>query len=65
MAIVRIELRGKCKLPQLVKCLAELRKAEMLLFAERLSANNSTKKPGELDVTLVLATLAEQKENKS
>ena len=65
MVIVRIQLRGKCKLPQLVKCLAELRKAETLVFAERLSATNSSKKPGELDVTLVLATLAERKEKKS
>ena len=65
MVIVRIQLQGKCKLPQLVKCLAGLRKAETLVFAERVTAVNSAKKPGELDITLVLATLAERKEKRS
>jgi hypothetical protein len=55
-----LQVRGKCPEAQLSKCLAELRNADTLLIVERLSVTGDEKNPGNLDVTLLLATLAEQ-----
>ncbi len=62
--IVLLQIRGKCSLQQFSKTLAALLKSETLVFVERLSLTNDRKKPGQLDVTLVLATLAERGEVK-
>lgn len=62
--IVLLQIRGKCDLQKLSKTLAALLKSETLVFVERLSVTNDQKKPGQLDVTLVLATLAERVEVK-
>ena len=62
---VPLQVRGKCKLKQLATCLAALRHAETLAFVDRISVTNPEKKPGDLEVTLVLATLAERKEGGS
>lgn len=62
--IVLLQIRGKCDFPQFSKTLAALMKSETLVFVERLSLTNDQKKPGQLDVTLVLATLAERGEVK-
>ena len=59
---VPLQVRGTCKLPQLAKCLAALRGAKTLVFVDRVVVANTEKKPGNLEVTLVLATLAERKE---
>jgi len=59
MELVALEVRGKCKLPQLAKCLAAMQKAKTLIFVDRLTATNDEKKPGQLEVRLVLATLAD------
>ncbi len=59
--IVPLQVRGKCKLPQLAKCLDGMRKADTLVIVDRLSVANDEKKPGQLEVTMVLATLAEQR----
>ena len=58
--LVSLQVRGKCKLPQLAKCLAGLLEAETLIFVDRLTVTNNEKKPGELEVMLVLASLAER-----
>ena len=55
------QVKGRCKLPQLAKSLAEMQKAESLVFVERLIAIGDEKKPGQLDVTLILGTLARQR----
>ena len=62
--LVLLQIRGKCKLQQLSKTLAALLTSETLVFVERLSVTNDQKKPGQLDVTLVLATLAERGQEK-
>ena len=58
--VLALRLKGKCKLPQLAKCLASLRKAKTLVFVDRLTVTNNEKKPGELEVALTLAALAEK-----
>ncbi|MDY7011004.1 MAG: GspMb/PilO family protein [Planctomycetota bacterium] len=63
--IVPLQVRGKCQLPQLVKCLSGMRKADTLVIVDRISVTNDEKKPGQLEVTMVLATLAEQKKEGS
>ena len=60
LQLVSLQVRGKCKLNQLTKCLAGLRKVETLTIVDRLSIVNNEKKPGELEITLLLVTLAEQ-----
>jgi hypothetical protein len=57
---VPCEVKGSCQLAQLAKCLAELRKAEKLVIVDRITASGGEKEPGKLEVSLVLATLAEQ-----
>lgn len=54
-----VQLRGECKADKLTECLAKLRKAEVLLIVDSLNVNNNEQKPGELSVTMVLATLVE------
>ena len=56
--LVTLQVVGKCKEPSLPACLAALRQAEMLLLVDKLSVTNDAKKPGELQVTWTLATLA-------
>lgn len=60
IALVQFQVRSSCKLPQLAKSLAEMRKAKKLIIVDRLVVSGRPKKPGELEVTLVLATLARQ-----
>ena len=62
--IVPLQVRGKCKLPQLVKCLAAMRNAETLILVDWFSVANDEKKPGELEITMMLATLAEKEKAK-
>ena len=58
---VLLEIRGKCKEAQLPKCLAGMRKAKALVIVDRLTVTNDPKKPGQLEVTMVLATLAAER----
>jgi hypothetical protein len=57
---VSLQIRGKCPDAQLPKCLAEFRNADTLVIVEQMSVANDEKSPGNLSVTLVLATPAEQ-----
>ena len=61
--MLSVQAGGKCQLPQLAKCLAELRKADRLIVVDRLTATANPKQPGQLEVTLVLATLARQEKS--
>ncbi|NQU75930.1 MAG: hypothetical protein HQ546_06425 [Planctomycetes bacterium] len=63
--LVPMQVRGTCKLPQLVKCLTEMRKAPTLVFVDRLTIENDAKKPGQLTVTMTLATLGELRRARS
>ena len=58
--LVALQVRGQFKLGQLTKCLAGMRAAPTLVMVDCLSISNDAKKPGNLDVTLTLTTLAEQ-----
>ena len=57
--VVPLQVRGKCQLPQLAKCLAEIRRSDTLVMIDKISAATNDKSPGQLEVTIVLATLAE------
>ena len=65
LRVVSLLVNGSCKLPQLTKCLSALRKADTLVIVDRLSVTSDPKKPGQLKVTMVLATLGEQGEEGS
>lgn len=56
--IVPLEVPGKCNLSQLTKSLAGLCKAKTFVFVDSFSIANDEKKPGNLTVTITLATLA-------
>lgn len=58
--LVPLQVTGKCQLPQLAKCLADIRKSDTLIVVDRVVANGNEKQPGQLEVTLLLATLARQ-----
>ena len=58
-SLVSLQVSSKCALGQLLKLLAGLREAEILILVDRLSVTNSEREPGTLEVTLVLAALAE------
>ena len=62
--VVAWQIRAKCKLPQLVKCLAGMRKSETLIIVDWFSVVNNEKKPGELEITMMVATLAEKEKTK-
>ncbi len=56
--VVPLEVPGKCNISQLTKSLAELSKAKTFVFVERFTISNDEKKPGQLEVTITVATLA-------
>ena len=62
---VPLQIRGKCGLQQLTRCLAGMRKAPSLVIVDRLTITNDLKKPGQLTVTLVLGTLATTERSES
>jgi len=62
---VPLQIRGKCMLQQLTRCLAGMRKAPSLVIVDRLTITNDLKKPGQLTVTLVLGTLATTERSES
>jgi hypothetical protein len=55
---VRLQVRGSCDVGGLSRSLAALRGLEIPVVVKQMSVQNSTKEPGTLSVTLVLATLA-------
>ena len=63
--IVPLQIRGKCNLSQLTKCFAGMRNGETLIIVDSFSVANDEKKPGELEITMMVATLAEQEKVKS
>ena len=56
---VPLQVRGKCNMDQLTKCFSAMCKAKTLVIIEQLSITSDPKKPDELDVTMVLSTLAQ------
>jgi type II secretory pathway component PulM len=58
--LVPLRVTGKCRLPQLTKCLSDLRQADTLVFVDQIDLSGNEKQPGQLEVTLILATLARQ-----
>lgn len=58
--LVSLQVRGQCQLPQLASCLARLRDARTLVIVDRVSAVGNEKQPGQLEVTMVLTTLADE-----
>jgi hypothetical protein len=61
VSLVTLQVKGQCDLPKLVKSLHAMTQAKHLMFVQSMNINNNEKQPGKLDVTLVLATLAETK----
>ncbi|MBN1943101.1 MAG: hypothetical protein JW849_07380 [Phycisphaerae bacterium] len=61
VSLVTLQVRGQCQLPQLAKCLSRMSQAKSLMIVQSMNISNNEKQPGQLDVTLVLATLAETK----
>ncbi|MAE65369.1 MAG: hypothetical protein CMJ18_13945 [Phycisphaeraceae bacterium] len=59
--LVALQVRGRCKIDQLAKFLARTHQADMLILVERISASKRSDKPDQLDVVLVLTTLAEKR----
>ena len=59
---IPLQVRGKCSLDQLTKLLAGLPNDETPIIVDQLSIAKNEKKPQKLEVTMVLATLADQGE---
>jgi type II secretory pathway component PulM len=68
---VPFQIQGKCKVAQLAKCLAEMRKTKTLVILDRVTATAIQKKKkgkqeqGQLNVTLVLGTLVKGERGRS
>ena len=60
VAVLPVRVVGKCQLPQLAKCLAQVRAAPCLIIVDRVDIASDPKKPNELSVTMVLATFVEE-----
>ena len=58
--LLGLQVKGKCTLGQLARCLAQMRKAPLPVVVDQLHVSSDPKKPGNLDVTMVLATLAKR-----
>ena len=65
MEIVPLQVRGKCKLEQLIKCLGAMQKSETLIIVDWFSLTNDEKKPGELELIMMVSTLAVKEKEKS
>jgi hypothetical protein len=61
--LLPLQVKGKCEVAQLAKCLAGMPKATMPVIVDRIQVTNSPTKPGQLEVTMVLATLAQRERN--
>lgn len=57
---VPFQVKANCSLPQLAQCLDALRGSETLIVVEQVNAVGNDKRPGQLEVTLVLSVLARQ-----
>lgn len=53
---VGLRITGTCQLPQLTKCLTEMRRAEHIFIVESVDVTSDAKKPGHLAVTMLLST---------
>jgi hypothetical protein len=51
-------IKASGQLPQLARCLESLQKSERPLMVEQVTATGNDKSPGQLEVTLVVSTLA-------
>jgi len=56
---VAVQVKAKCKLDQLTKCLKGLSATPTLVMLDSLAVDNDAKKPGQLTVTLMFAAVAE------
>ena len=60
--LLSMKVNGQCQLPQLAKFLAETQQADMLILIDRIHVTRNNKKPQELMVDIVLATVARREQ---
>ncbi|NLF30522.1 MAG: hypothetical protein GX591_06505 [Planctomycetes bacterium] len=60
---VCLEVRGQCQESKLPECLAAVGRAETLLFIDRITVVVDSKRPDQLNVTMLLATLGRRQED--
>ena len=63
--LLPFQVKGKCSLAQLARCLAGMRKAPMPMIVDRIGVSSDPKKPGQLELTMVLSTLAKKEAKRS
>ena len=63
--VVPLQIRGKCNVSQLTKCFVAMHEGKTLIMVESFSISNNEKKPGELEITMIVSTLAQQQEAQS
>jgi type II secretory pathway component PulM len=56
--MVTLRMTGRCQLPQLARCLAELRQADTLIVVDSLVTSTDPRQQGQVEVTMLLATPA-------
>ncbi len=56
--MVTLRMTGRCQLPQLARCLAELRQADSLIVVDSLVASGDPRQQGQVEVTMLLSTPA-------
>jgi len=59
VSVLSLRVTGKTQLPQLAKTLAAIPNADCLMFVDRLDVAGDPKQPGNVTVTMTLATLAQ------
>jgi hypothetical protein len=65
VSLVTLQVRGQCKLEQLTQCLRKMTNSKSLMIVQSMNLANNEKQLGQLDVTLVLATLADIRKPKT
>ena len=63
--MVTLRMTGRCQLPQLARCLADLRRADSLIVVDSLVANNDPRTQGQVEVTMLLSTPAKTEGRRS
>lgn len=56
--MVTLRMTGRCQLPQLARCLQELRQADTLIVVDSLVTSTDPRQQGQIEVTMLLATPA-------
>ncbi|MCJ7543330.1 MAG: type II secretion system protein M [Phycisphaerae bacterium] len=65
--MVTLRMTGRCQLPDLARCLAELRRADSLIVVDSLVATGDTRpqQQGQMEVTMLLSTPAKTDRRRS